>query len=97
MIYQEEKVRSKGRGTPRWEAAEVVTGNKEMAKKLNRYFALVFTVEDTSSIPELQKSQGAEVIAVAINKEKVLGKQKFLKVNKSPRPDVLHPRVLKEI
>ena len=34
---------------------------------------------------------------VAITKEKVLGKLKGLKVDKSPRPDGLHSRVLKEI
>eukprot|EP00061_Rhincodon_typus_P009683 g33357.t1 len=35
-------------------------GNKEMMEELNGYLALVFTVEDTSSIPELQDSQWAE-------------------------------------
>jgi len=34
---------------------------------------------------------------VAITKEKVLGKLKGLKVDKSPGPKGLHPRVLKEI
>eukprot|EP00061_Rhincodon_typus_P017635 g46411.t1 len=34
---------------------------------------------------------------VAITKEKVLEKLKSLKVNKSPGPDGLHPRVVKEI
>eukprot|EP00061_Rhincodon_typus_P012614 g38459.t1 len=35
--------------------------------------------------------------AVAIMRGKVLGKLKGLKVDKSPRPDGLHPRFLKEI
>ena len=47
-------------------------------------------------MPELQESQGAQVSAVAITKEKVLGKLKGLKVDKSPGPDGLHPRVLKK-
>eukprot|EP00061_Rhincodon_typus_P004803 g23467.t1 len=34
---------------------------------------------------------------VAITKEKVLEKLKYLKMDKSPGPDGLHPRVLKEI
>ena len=68
-----------------------------MAEELNSYFASVFTVEDTSGMPELQESQGTQVSAVAITKEKVLGKMKGLKVDKSPGPDGLHPRVLKEI
>ena len=68
-----------------------------MAEELNSYFASVFTVEDTSGMPELQENQGAQVSAVAITEEKVLEKLKGLKVDKSPGPDGLHPRVLKEI
>eukprot|EP00061_Rhincodon_typus_P002878 g18718.t1 len=70
-------------------------GNKEMAEELN--FASVFTVEDTSSIPELHDSQGEEVNVVAITKEKVLGKLTGLKVDKPPGLDALHGRVPKEI
>eukprot|EP00061_Rhincodon_typus_P010722 g35234.t1 len=46
-----------------------------MVEKLNRDFASVFAVEYTSSIPELQQSQGRSEV-VAIIKEKVLGKLK---------------------
>eukprot|EP00061_Rhincodon_typus_P012151 g37704.t1 len=35
-------------------------GCKETADELNRYFASVFTVQDTSGIPELQESQRLE-------------------------------------
>eukprot|EP00061_Rhincodon_typus_P010821 g35392.t1 len=72
-------------------------GNKEMAEELKRFFASVFTVKGTSAISELQESQGAVVSALTITKEKLLGKLKDLKVDKSPGPDILHPRVLKEI
>eukprot|EP00061_Rhincodon_typus_P008346 g30871.t1 len=72
-------------------------GNKEIAEELNRYFASVFTVEESSSTAELQESQRAEVSVVAITKEKVLGKLESLKVDKSPGPDGLNLRVLEEI
>eukprot|EP00061_Rhincodon_typus_P004919 g23732.t1 len=72
-------------------------GNKEMAEELIRYFASVFMMEDSNSIPELQESQGAEVSVAAITKKKGLEKLKGLKADNSPRPDGLHPRVLKEI
>eukprot|EP00061_Rhincodon_typus_P016826 g45242.t1 len=68
-----------------------------MSEELNRFFASVFTVEDTSNIPELQESQGPEGNVMAITKEVVLGKLKSLKADKSPRQDGLYPRVLKEI
>eukprot|EP00061_Rhincodon_typus_P003775 g20935.t1 len=76
------------------EIRQVVMENKEMAEELNRSFASVFTVNETSSIPELQESQETEVCVVIITKEKVLGK---VKMDKSPGPDGLHHRVLKEI
>eukprot|EP00061_Rhincodon_typus_P013498 g39904.t1 len=69
----------------------------EMAKELNMYFASILTVEDASSIMQLQDSQGTEVTVVAITKEKVLGKLRSPKVENSPRADALLPRVLKEI
>eukprot|EP00061_Rhincodon_typus_P005273 g24575.t1 len=68
-----------------------------MAEELNNYFVSVFMVEDSSKIPKIQESPGEELNMVAITKEKVLEKLIGLKVDKSPGPDGLHPRVLKEI
>eukprot|EP00061_Rhincodon_typus_P009317 g32735.t1 len=68
-----------------------------MAEELNMHFVSVFMVEDMSNIPKIQESLGVEVSLVAITKEKVLEKLKGLKADKSPGPDGLHPRVLKEI
>lgn len=45
----------------------------------------------------MPEGQGVEVSGVSITKEKVLGKLKGLKVDKSPGLDGLHPRVLKEV
>eukprot|EP00061_Rhincodon_typus_P004626 g23033.t1 len=72
-------------------------GNKEMAEELNKYFASIFMVEDMSNIPKIYESREKEVSMVTITKEKVLEKLKGLKVDKSPGPDRLHPRILKEI
>eukprot|EP00061_Rhincodon_typus_P017930 g46866.t1 len=66
-----------------------------MMEELNTYFASVFTLDDTSSIPDLQDFQGAELSVLAIT-EKMLRKLKCLEVDKSRRPDGLNPRVLKE-
>eukprot|EP00061_Rhincodon_typus_P015257 g42831.t1 len=65
-----------------------------MIEELNGYFTSVFTLENTSSIPE---NREAEESAVVITKKKVLGKLKGLKVDKSPRTDGLHPRALKDL
>eukprot|EP00061_Rhincodon_typus_P018197 g47268.t1 len=79
------------------DTGELGMGNKEMAEELNKYFASVFMVEDTSNFPKIQECQDAEVSMVVITTEKVLETLKGLKVNKSPRPDGLQPSVLKEI
>lgn len=82
------------------ETGELLVGNMEMAKALNEYFVSVFTIEDTKNIPTLDK-QGAvgmeELNTIKITKEVVLGKLMRLKEDKSPGPDGLHPRVLREI
>eukprot|EP00061_Rhincodon_typus_P010829 g35408.t1 len=62
-------------------------GSKEMVEELNRYFASVFTVENTSNIAERQEIQEAGVSVVAITKEKMLGNLKGVKIEKSSRPD----------
>eukprot|EP00061_Rhincodon_typus_P015830 g43732.t1 len=64
---------------------KVIMGNKEMAEELM-----------TDSIPELQENQGRGECS-DINKEIMLGKLNCLKLDKSPRSDGPHPRVLKDI
>eukprot|EP00061_Rhincodon_typus_P003526 g20296.t1 len=78
------------------DTGELVMENKEMVEELNRYFVPVFMGEVTSNIPKIKESQGAERSLVTITKEKVLEKLNGLKVDKSPGPDGLHPRILKE-
>uniref|UniRef100_A0A4W3K5J0 Reverse transcriptase domain-containing protein n=1 Tax=Callorhinchus milii TaxID=7868 RepID=A0A4W3K5J0_CALMI len=72
-----------------------------LGKSLNNYFASVFTLEDTENLPKIEgnlEANGSEElkemnISKAIELEKLIG----LKNDKSPGPDGLHPRVLKEV
>eukprot|EP00061_Rhincodon_typus_P010576 g34965.t1 len=75
-------------------------GNEEIAEALNRYFVLVFTVEDMNNMPVIDDKKtkvGEDLDMVIIVKEVVLGKLMRLKVDKSRGPDGMHPRVLKEM
>eukprot|EP00061_Rhincodon_typus_P003763 g20910.t1 len=75
-------------------------GNEEIAEALNRYFVSVFTVEETSNMPVIEDREtkvGEDLDTIIITKEVVLGKPVELKVDKSPGPDGMHPRVLKEM
>ena len=64
------------------------------------YFVSVFTVEDTNNIPQIDDRKamaGEDRETIIIIKEVELGKVMGLKVDRSPGPDGMHPRVLKEM
>ena len=82
------------------EKEDVITGNEKMAEALNRYFVSVFTVEDINNMPKIddRKAMADEDLeTIIITKEVVLSKLMGLKVDKSPGPDGMHPRVLKKM
>ena len=67
------------------EKGDVITGNEKMAEALNRYFVLVFTVEDTNNMPKIDDRKamaGEDLKTIIITKEVVLGKLMGLKVDK---------------
>ena len=77
---------------------DVITGNEKMAEALNRYFVSIFTVGDTNNIPKIDDRMakaGVDLETIIITREIVLGKVMVLKVDNSPGPDGMHPRVLK--
>ena len=88
-------------GALQTEMGECIIGDKEMAEQLNTYFGSVFTKEDTNQMPEMLEnarfSKREELREINISRENVLGKVMGLNVDKSPGPDNLHPRVLKEV
>ena len=73
-------------------------GDQEKSAELNNFFASVFTEEDTSSIPDpsfvnesLQPMSYAEITIEEMKKLLLSSK-----CDKSPGPDELHPKILKE-
>uniref|UniRef100_A0A4W3J087 Reverse transcriptase domain-containing protein n=1 Tax=Callorhinchus milii TaxID=7868 RepID=A0A4W3J087_CALMI len=83
------------------EMGGIIVEDKDMAESLNKYFATVFTLEDTENLPRIEGNQEENVSeqlgGINMSKEMVLGKLSGLKTDKSPGPDGLHPRVLKEV
>ena len=82
----------------RKENGELTTNDEEKAQVLNDFFSSVFTREDQTNIPELIQREVPKPLTkvnfTAANIEKRLLK---LKTSKSPGPDGLHPRILKEL
>ena len=76
----------------------VTQTNLEKAEVLNDYFTSVFTQEDVTNIPEAEKWDGDSFLDdLVITEDQVEKKLKGLKIDKSPGPDGMHPRILKEL
>ena len=74
-----------------------ITEDREKAELLNNLFSSVFVSEDLNSIPDITRQYAGPVLAnIDIEVDKV--EQKLRKLNgcKSPGPDGMHPRLLKE-
>lgn len=75
----------------------IATNDEEKAEIWSTFFASVFTEEDISQIPSMPElSIDAPLENINITEEEVHTELKKLKVEKSPGPDAIHPKVLKE-
>ncbi|XP_071944903.1 uncharacterized protein [Antedon mediterranea] len=71
--------------------------DEEKAFILNNFFCSTFTCEDISDVPELtNRYNGVPLSTLVFSREQVLKKLMSLNPSKSPGPDSIHPRVLKE-
>ncbi len=71
--------------------------DQEKANELNTFFQSVFTLEDINNLPKLPRKDYADPLnQIVILEEEVKELLEGLDVNKSPGPDSLHPKVLKE-
>ena len=79
------------------EEGNIVTSNTGKAEVLNNFFCSVFTKENTDTIPNLREQKLENTLKeIKISVDQVKKKLKALKVDKSPGPDGVHPRVLRE-
>ena len=78
---------------------EIVTDERETADILNDYFTSVFTVEEDrgEEATPFQMTVAAQLFLVDITQEDVMHVIDKLKICKSPGPDKIYPRMLKEI
>ena len=71
--------------------------DSEKAEVLNNFFSSVFTEEDKSDVPDFVTNQEDFISELNVSREEIIKKLKSLKPDKSPGPDGLHPRVLREL
>ena len=76
----------------------IATSNKDKADTLNRFFCSVFTQESTQGMPSCEHKQvGHELKDIIFTGESVKKRLQSLDATKSPGPDCMHSRVLKEL
>ena len=69
----------------------------EKCEILNTFFASVFTVEDTEDVPTFDCINENFISDMSVTEPDVEKALKSLKTCKSPGPDGIHPRILKEL
>jgi len=75
----------------------VITENLDKANAFNQFFSSVFTKEDTLNLPTLpDKPVKQPLVDITFTYNDVLKLLLNLKPDKSPRPDSIHPGILKE-
>ncbi len=80
------------------EDGSLTVNDHEKAEVLNQFFTSVFTKEDLSNMPTVEKHQvPKDLDSIYITVEEVQKGLSRLKTCKSPGPDGLHPLVLKEL
>ena len=78
------------------ENAKYTSTDQEKANRFNEFFASVFNEKTNEPGEQLPKSTDSSILDIVINEDVVMKTLKKLKPGKSPGPDGLHPRVLKE-
>ena len=72
--------------------------DEEKADVFLNYFSSVFTLELDSELPYFDEKNYKKTLEdIDLTEDMVLNKLKKLKINKSPGPDAIHPKVIQEI
>ncbi len=97
--YAQSKMKTRARITNLTdEDGNLVTDDKEKADLMNRFFTSVFTDEDLTSMPNFdERDYDHPLTDFQITPDMVKKKLQKLNPSKSPGPDGMHPRVLREL
>uniref|UniRef100_A0A803JL20 Reverse transcriptase domain-containing protein n=1 Tax=Xenopus tropicalis TaxID=8364 RepID=A0A803JL20_XENTR len=77
---------------------QMVDANREKAEILNSYFSVYTTEEPTNEGFPFNRPNSSNITTDAwVTREEIQKRLEHVKVNKGPRPDGIHPRVLNEL
>ena len=75
---------------------DLTKSDKEKADVLANFFTSVFTQEPEGDLPAIDSGKVPLLSNIDINRENVKNLLQKCKISKSPGPDEIHPRILKE-
>ena len=73
---------------------ELCVESEEIGEALNEYFLSVFTQEKDNVVEENTEIQAIGLDGIEVHKEEVLAILESVKIDKSPGPDGIYPRIL---
>ncbi|XP_073516627.1 uncharacterized protein [Phyllobates terribilis] len=91
------RIKTDGVGPLKNNLGKIIEGDEGKANLLNSFFSTVFTKENNLS-EEMQSDKVNPPLNIThLTQEKVQKRLNNIKIDKSPGPDDIHPRVLKEL
>jgi len=94
--YVKAKTKVKGQVEKLRQGGRTIETPQEIANTLNNYFASVFTPDHTRTLPRKELRTTAKLYNMIFKPDDIESHISKLKPNKSPGPDEISPRVLKE-
>ena len=79
------------------EKGEDLTSDKEKAEVLAEYFSSVYTKEPDTIWELPTREQGLTTLQINLTEEEIKKILAKIKIDKSPGPDAIHPRILYEL
>ena len=72
-------------------------GDKHKANVLADFFSSVFTIESLQNMPEMENQTKISIGHIIFTEDMVEKQLSKLNISKTPGPDGLHPKILKEL
>ena len=77
---------------------QTITNDVDKCNKFVDYFSKVYTCESDDDFKSLEIAAPTSVLPdIFIEEDDIINRLNKLKIDKSPGPDLLHPRILKEL